>query len=78
MASQGPAFGATGVVSSRATSMLGNTGMMLFLSYLATKSADAAPTSGKLLATWQTLMSEGCDMEKSHVNTPLEARILSG
>jgi hypothetical protein len=50
--------------------------MMLLLSYLATAPANAAPTSGKLLASWQTLMSEGCDMGKSHVNTPLEARVL--
>jgi hypothetical protein len=51
--------------------------MLLFVALLASPPADAAGTSGKLLlASWQTLMSEGCDMDKSHVNTPLEARIL--
>lgn len=50
--------------------------MLLFVALLASPPADAAGTSGKLLASWQTLMSEGCDMDKSHVNTPLEARVL--
>lgn len=37
---------------------------------------EAADAPGKILHTWETLMAEGCDMEKSHVNTPLEARVL--
>lgn len=38
--------------------------------------ANAAPTSGKLLASWKELMAGGCDMTKAHVNTAFEARIL--
>ena len=38
--------------------------------------ADAASTNGKLLASWQALMAAGCDTNKAHVNTGLEARIL--
>ena len=49
--------------------------MLTLLILLATQPANAN-TSGKILASWQTLMADGCDMEKSHVNTPLEARVL--
>jgi hypothetical protein len=38
--------------------------------------SNAAPTSGKILASWVELLSTGCDVSKSHVNTAFEARIL--
>jgi hypothetical protein len=50
--------------------------MLLFATLLAAKTASAAGTSGRILASWQTLMAEGCNMQRSHVNTPLEARVL--
>jgi hypothetical protein len=49
--------------------------MLALLVLLATQPAHGS-TSGKILASWQSLMADGCDMEKSHVNTPLEARVL--
>jgi hypothetical protein len=39
-------------------------------------SATAGAPKSPVLASWEQLMAGGCDLNKAHVSTPLEARVL--
>ncbi len=52
--------------------------LLIALPAIAQNQAQNAPAakSGPMLDDWNALLTGGCDLEKAHVRTPIEARVL--
>ncbi|GDX83881.1 hypothetical protein LBMAG42_56920 [Deltaproteobacteria bacterium] len=50
--------------------------LAIFTLLFSLPSATAGTPKTPVLASWEQLMAGGCDINKAHVSTPLEARVL--